>query len=423
MRDQGSLIKNIDWVVVALYAAMVIYGLISIYASMYDPVDDLPIYSQSLPSGRQLIWIGTSLVLIIFIGAIDYKFYEVFAYAIYIIILLMLIAVLFIGKEKAGSKSWFGVGDFGIQPSEFAKFATSLALARYLSNPLIRLEKWKEILTAGAILAIPAVLILAQNDTGSTLVFSIFIIPMFREGLSSAYPNLAIATVTLFILTLFVPQLYLLSGIGILGLAVFVLMRKTMQNIAILVFTLTLVSGVVTGVDYFINNVLQPHQQSRIKVLIDPNTDPLGAGWNVTQSKIAIGSGGMLGKGFLQGTQTKFDFVPEQSTDFIFCTIGEEFGWAGSFLLVAMFVAMFLRIIYLAERQKIKFARVYGYCVASVLFFHFLINLGMTMGLFPVIGIPLPFFSYGGSSLWAFTILLFIFLTLDAHRSNILSRE
>lgn len=423
MRDQGTLIKNIDWVAVLLYAAMVLYGLISIYASMYDPVDDLPIYSQNLPSGRQLIWIGTSLVLIIFICAIDYKFYEVFAYAIYVIVLLMLIAVLFVGKEKAGSKSWFGVGDFGIQPSEFAKFATSLALARYLSNPLIRLEKLKEIMRAGAILALPALLILAQNDTGSTLVFSIFIIPMFREGLSSAYPNLAIATVTLFILTLFVPQLYLLSGFAVLGLTVFVLMRKTAQNIAILVFTLTLVSGVVSGVDYFINNVLQPHQQSRIKVLIDPNTDPLGAGWNVTQSKIAIGSGGMLGKGFLQGTQTKFDFVPEQSTDFIFCTIGEEFGWLGSFLLVAMFVALFLRIIYLAERQKIKFARVYGYCVASVLFFHFLINLGMTMGLFPVIGIPLPFFSYGGSSIWAFTILLFIFLTLDAHRAHILSRE
>jgi len=423
MRDQGTLIKSIDWTVVLLYLAMVLYGLVSIYASMYDPVDDLPIYSQSLPSGRQLIWIGTSLVLIIFIGAIDFKFYEVFAYVIYIIILLLLVAVLFIGKEKAGSKSWFGVGEFGIQPSEFAKFATSLALARYLSNPLIKLEKMKEILRAAAILGVPALLILAQNDTGSTLVFSIFIIPMFREGLSSAYPNLAIATVTLFILTLFVPQVALLIGIGVMGLAVFVLMRKTIQNISILVFTMFLVSGVVTGVDYFINNVLQPHQQSRIKVLIDPNIDPLGAGWNVTQSKIAIGSGGMIGKGFLQGTQTKFDFVPEQSTDFIFCTIGEEFGWIGSTLLVGMFVALLLRIIYLAERQKIKFARVYGYCVASILFFHFLINLGMTMGLFPVIGIPLPFFSYGGSSLWAFTILLFIFLKLDAHRTQILSRE
>jgi len=423
MRDQGTLIKSIDWTVVLLYLAMVLYGLVSIYASMYDPVDDLPIYSQSLPSGRQLIWIGTSLVLIIFIGAIDFKFYEVFAYVIYIIILLLLVAVLFIGKEKAGSKSWFGVGEFGIQPSEFAKFATSLALARYLSNPLIKLEKIKEILRAAAILGVPALLILAQNDTGSTLVFSVFIIPMFREGLSSAYPNLAIATVTLFILTLFVPQVALLIGIGVLGLAVFVLMRKTIQNISILVFTMFLVSGVVTGVDYFINNVLQPHQQSRIKVLIDPNIDPLGAGWNVTQSKIAIGSGGMIGKGFLQGTQTKFDFVPEQSTDFIFCTIGEEFGWIGSTLLVGMFVALLLRIIYLAERQKIKFARVYGYCVASILFFHFLINLGMTMGLFPVIGIPLPFFSYGGSSLWAFTILLFIFLKLDAHRTQILSRE
>jgi len=409
--------------VVLLYLAMVLYGLVSIYASMYDPVDDLPIYSQALPSGRQLIWIGTSLVLIVFIGAIDSKFYEVFAYVIYIIVLLMLIAVLFVGKEKAGSKSWFGVGEFGIQPSEFAKFATSLALARYLSNPLVRLEKLKEILTAAAILGVPALLILAQNDTGSTLVFSIFIIPMFREGLSSAYPNLVIATVSLFILTLFVPQIALLAGIGILGLLVFFLMRKTIQNISILVVSLSIVSGVVTGVDYFINNVLQPHQQSRIKVLIDPNIDPLGAGWNVTQSKIAIGSGGMIGKGFLQGTQTKFDFVPEQSTDFIFCTVGEEFGWIGSFLLVAMFITLFMRLIFLAERQKIKFARVYGYCVASILFFHFLINLGMTMGLFPVIGIPLPFFSYGGSSLWAFTILLFIFLKLDAHRTQILSRE
>jgi rod shape determining protein RodA len=275
---------------------------------------------------------------------------------------------------------------------------------------------------AGIILGIPALLILAQNDTGSTLVFSSFVIVLYREGLTPLIPVLGLFSIFLFIITLLVPQSYIIIGALIFAVLIGILVPKTLKNIATLAGMLALVVVITTGVDYFINKVLQPHQQNRIKVLVNPNIDPLGVGWNVTQSKNAIGSGGFFGKGYLEGTQTKFNFVPEQNTDFIFCTIGEEFGWMGSLLTIGLFMALILRLVYLADRQKLKFSRIYGYCVASIVFFHFMVNLGMTIGLFPVIGIPLPFVSYGGSSLWAFTVLLFIFLKLDAHRSEILSR-
>ena len=236
-------------------------------------------------------------------------------------------------------------------------------------------------------------------------------------------PSLGLGVVFLFVLTLIVPQAWLLVGIGVFAIGFFVLIDKTLSNIIALFAIALVVAGVVIGANYFINDVLQPHQQNRIKVLVNPNIDPLGVGWNVTQSKNAIGSGGFYGKGYLQGTQTKFDFVPEQSTDFIFCTIGEEFGWLGSLVISGLFLGMLWRLLYLADRQKMKFSRVYGYCVAAILFFHFTINIGMTIGLLPIIGIPLPFISYGGSSLWSFTILLFIFLKLDAHRGHMLARE
>jgi len=328
-----------------------------------------------------------------------------------------------VGKTVAGSKSWLGVGTFGVQPSEFAKFATSLALAKYLSNPLIRLDRWPDLNRAAIIIAIPAILILLQNDTGSTLVFSAFIIPLFREGLAPWIPNLGLGVVFLFVLTLVVPQTWLLVAIGVIAVAAFFIIDKTLNNVIALAIIASVICLVVIGANYFINDVLQPHQRNRIKVLVQPGIDPLGVGWNVTQSKNAIGSGGFLGKGYLEGTQTKFDFVPEQSTDFIFCTIGEEFGFLGSLLVCGLFLGMLWRLVYLADRQKMKFSRVYGYCVAAIIFFHFTINIGMTVGLLPVIGIPLPFISYGGSSLWSFTILLFIFLKLDAHRSQMLSRD
>jgi rod shape determining protein RodA len=423
MARQEKLVKTIDVPLLLMYIGLVFLGWLTIYASELDVNSDVPAWDFSISSGRQLLFVGTCAVLIVLIMAIDYKFYDVFSYFIFGAVMLVLVAVLGVGKTVAGSKSWLGIGSFGVQPSEFAKFATSLALAKYLSNPLIRLDRWPDLYRAAGIIAIPMALILLQNDTGSTLVFSIFIIPLFREGLPAWIPGLGLGVVILFVLTLLIPQAWLLGIIGALALLFFIKMDKTLNNIIGLVLVALVVCGVVVGANYFINDVLQPHQQNRIKVLINPNTDPLGVGWNVTQSKNAIGSGGFLGKGYLQGTQTKFDFVPEQSTDFIFCTIGEEFGWLGSLLICGVFLAMFWRIVFLAERQKLKFSRVYGYCVASILFFHFTINIGMTIGILPIIGIPLPFISYGGSSLWSFTILLFIFLKLDAHRGQMLARN
>ncbi len=423
MPREEKLVKTIDLPLLGMYLALLFLGWLTIYASELDVNADIPAWDLSISSGRQLLFIGTSTVLIVLIMATDYKFYDVFSYFIYAGILLVLVAVLGIGKTVAGSKSWLGVGSFGVQPSEFAKFATSLALAKYLSNPLIRLDRWPDLKWAAGLIFIPAVLILLQNDTGSTLVFSAFIIPLFREGLPPWIPNLGLGIVFLFVLTLIVPQTWLLIAIGLLAVGAFFLIDKTLNNVIALGIIALVISLVVVGANYFINDVLQPHQQNRIKVLVQPGIDPLGVGWNVTQSKNAIGSGGFLGKGYLQGTQTKFDFVPEQSTDFIFCTIGEEFGFIGSLLVCGLFLGMLWRIVYLADRQKMKFSRVYGYCVAAILFFHFTINIGMTVGLLPVIGIPLPFISYGGSSLWSFTILLFIFLKLDAHRGQMLARD
>lgn len=423
MAREEKLVKTIDLPILFIYLALLFLGWTTIYASELDINADVKPWDMSISSGRQLLFIGTSSVLIILIMATDYKFYDVFSYFIYGAILLVLVAVLGIGKTVAGSKSWLGVGTFGVQPSEFAKFATSLALAKYLSNPLIRLERWADLKWAAGIIGLPAVLILLQNDTGSTLVFSVFIIPLFREGLPSWIPSLGLGVVFLFVLTLIVPQTWLLVAIGVFTVGFFVLIDKTLNRIIALFSISLVIAGVVVGANYFINDVLQPHQQNRIKVLVNPNIDPLGVGWNVTQSKNAIGSGGFYGKGYLQGTQTKFDFVPEQSTDFIFCTIGEEFGWLGSLLICGLFLGLLWRLVYLADRQKMKFSRVYGYCVAGILFFHFTINIGMTIGLLPIIGIPLPFISYGGSSLWSFTILLFIFLKLDAHRGHMLARE
>lgn len=422
LRREERIAQNIDWLTVLLFALMVAAGWLNIFAAVYDAQAQQSIFDLEISSGKQLLWIGTTVVIITMLMAIDYKFFDSFAYVIYGVMMVVLVGVLFGGKVVAGSKSWIGVGGFGIQPSEFSKTACALALAKFLSKPGLRLDRTNDMLTAGAIIALPALLILLQNDTGSTLVFSSFIIVLYREGLPPVYPVLGITVVALFILTLLVPQLYLIIGLVVVALIIIALIPKSIKNIAVILGGLAIVVAVVMGVDFFVNDVLQPHQQNRIKALIDPDGDPLGYGWNVTQSKIAIGSGGFLGKGFLEGTQTKFDFVPEQSTDFIFCTIGEEHGWFGSILLIGAFMGLLMRIVFLAERQKSRFARVYGYSVASILFFHMMVNVGMTIGLFPVIGIPLPFFSYGGSSLWSFTILLFILLKLDAHRSQILNR-
>lgn len=420
VRDQ-QITRSIDWITVSLYGVLVIFGWLNIHASVFDPETHKGLLDFGTNSGKQFIWICTSVLILSMVLIIDHRFYDSFSWVIYGAIVLLLVSVLVLGKEVKGSKSWFEIGGFAVQPAEFAKLGVALALAKFMDGPNIRMDRLKNQLLAGSIILLPALLVLLQNDTGSFLVFSSFLIVFYREGMSPFIIILGAVCIAILVLTLIFPQVQLMIAFGCIGLvAIYFLKRKTMANVGIV---LGLTAGAVAyigTVDYFFKNVLKPHQQTRLKVLVDPDVDPLGAGWQVTQAKIAIGSGGFIGKGYLEGTQTKFDFVPDQSTDNIFCTVGEEHGWLGSLVLISLFVSLFLRLLFLAERQKTKFARIFGYCVASVMFFHFTINIGMTIGLFPVIGIPLPFFSYGGSSLWAFTTMLFIFLNLDASRRLIL---
>ncbi len=417
-----SLSQKIDWVTVLLFALLVLMGWLNIYAAEYDPDINSGIFDFDTSAGRQFIWICTSVLIAWGIFFFDFRFFDSFANVIYLVLIGLLLFILIAGKEVAGSRSWVGIGSFGIQPSEFAKFATALMLARYLEPATKRLSDLKTLLVSFAIILLPLTLTILQGDTGTALVFTALIVPMFREGLPPVLLIIALGVALIFVLTLMVNQTVLLvlaSIIIVLSLGLNARKPRRLGWILIIGF---LVIASIRSVDFILTDVLKPHQQNRILSLVNPNIDPLGAGWNVTQSKIAIGSGGLVGKGFLQGTQTKFDFVPEQTTDFIFCTIGEEHGWLGSIILLGLFTALVMRIVYLAERQKSVFARIYGYGVMGIIFFHFAVNIAMTIGLFPVVGIPLPFFSYGGSSLWAFTILLFIFLKLDAHRMQVLQR-
>ncbi len=415
--------QKIDWITVLIFSALVFAGWLNIYAAEYDPDLDQSIFDFGTSAGRQFIWICTSAVIAFVIFLFDYKFFDSFAFIIYGVLIAMLLFLLVGGgKEVAGSKSWLGYGGFGIQPSEFAKFATAFALAKFLDSTGKSLTNTKTVLLSFGIILLPMVLTILQGDTGTALVFGALTIAMFREGLSPALLILAISGLIIFLLTLLVDQTVLLVALGVVALLALGLNARKPKRLAWIIIGTIIATATIKSVDFVLTEVLKPHQQKRVLSLVNPNIDPLGVGWNVTQSKIAIGSGGFAGKGFLDGTQTKFDFVPEQSTDFIFCTIGEEQGWIGSILLLGLFTTLLLRLITLAERQKSTFSRIFGYGVVSIIFFHFAVNIAMTIGLFPVIGIPLPFFSYGGSSLWAFTILLFCFLKLDAHRMQVLQR-
>src|SRR5260221_5788765 len=423
MTRGNKLSGTLDWTAVMLFVALVLFGWINIYAAVYDETVKQTIWDLSLNSGRQLLFIVASAIIVVAIVVVDMRFYESFAYLIYGLILFLLILVPVIGKEVGGNKAWLGIGSFGVQPSEFAKFATALAVAKFIGSVGFRMDSLRNQAILFLMAGVPMVLILVQKDSVTALVFTAFVLVFYREGMSPFLPIVGICAAAIFILTLLVSnKIYLHVGIAAFFLILVIVGKKKFKRIVFLTVGAIIISGVIESVDYVVTDVLKPHQQNRVKALINPDADPLGFGWNVTQSKIAIGSGGFTGKGFLKGTQTKFDFVPEQSTDFIFCTIGEEYGWLGSLATIGLLVALQLRILFLAERQKNRFARSFGYSVASIFFFHFAVNIGMTIGLFPVIGIPLPFFSYGGSSLWGFTIFLFVLLKLDSHRGEVLQR-
>ena len=404
---------------VSIYLLLVFIGWMNIYAAVYnDEHKSILDFTQNY--GKQAIWICGAFVIALCILNIDGKFYAAFAFPIYLIFIAALLFVLVVARDVKGAVAWIDIGNFKLQPSEFAKFATCMALAKYLSAMETKMTQLRTKIISFLIIALPAAIILKQNDTGSAMVYAAFIFVLYREGLSGNILILGFLGALLFVLTLLVPKLILVSVIAAIGVIVFFAVRRKRQNIVIIVAGVLISCAIVFSVDYAFNHILQEHQRTRINVLLGKEIDLKGAGYNVNQSKIAIGSGGFLGKGFLQGTQTKYSFVPEQSTDFIFCTVGEEWGFVGTFFVIGMFMVLLARIIYCAERQRSQFSRIYGYGVACILFFHIMINVGMAIGLAPVIGIPLPFFSYGGSSLWSFTILLFIFIKLDAYRLQIL---
>jgi len=424
VRRNEILTNNVDWVTVMIYGVMVLWGWINIYSATYDEEVHQSIFSLHINSGRQMMFIITSFMLIAAILIIDMRFYETFAYIIYGGVMFLLLLVPFVGKEVGGNRAWLGFGSFGVQPSEFAKFATALVLAKVVGGIGFRMDNLRNQIMLFGIIGIPILLILLQKDYGTAMVFLVFILVFYREGMSPFLMLVGLGVAVIFILTLLVENTWILFGtIGVIWLLVIIYnRRKKFKRLMFITAGAAALIVTIISVDFIFDNLLEPHHQKRIRVLLNPDLDQLGAGYHVYQSKVAIGSGGFIGKGFLNGTQTKLKFVPEQYTDFIFCTIGEEQGWIGSLLIMGLFVALLLRVIFLAERQKSRFARVYGYSVACIFFFHFATNIAMTIGLFPVIGIPLPFFSYGGSSLWGFTVLLFILLKLDAHRMHVLQR-
>lgn len=483
-KNQQSVFRHLDWTTIIIYAILVIMGAVSIYAASYD-FDNASIFSFDEFSGKQIRWIGLSFVLGLVLLLIDARMYETYAYPIYTGLLLLLLVTIFIAPDIKGSRSWLVLGPMSLQPAEFAKFATALAMAKLFSGYNFTLNsKPSNYIKALLLFFIPILLILAQKETGSALVYLSLFFVLYREGMSGLILFAAICAVTFFVVavkytettilgvpsgefSVFILIMTIMVGmVGIYckrpiiarniflwfvgtGIVVFILtlfeiripglpyligvtavaclycliqmLRSQLKRMLVVVgFTVTAI-GFLFSVNYVFNNVLQEHQQNRILVALGIKEDLRGAGYNVNQSKIAIGSGGFWGKGFLNGTQTKLKYVPEQHTDFIFCTVGEEHGFVGTTLTLLLFLILILRIIVIAERQPTAFGRVYAYCVASYLILHFVINIGMVIGLCPVIGIPLPFFSYGGSSLWGFTFLLFILLRIDASRREHLS--
>lgn len=419
-KNNTSIFYNIDWITVLLYLLLITMGWMNIYAAVYNE-EHYIITDISQKYGKQMLWIVTALILALIILIIDENFYTAFAYFIFGAFLVANILVPFLGREVKGSRSWFRFGDFGIQPAEFMKFATNLALAKFLSNQDIKISDYKNTIITLTFLLVPMFIIkVFQNETGLAIVFVAFIFSLYREGLSVNYLLLGFLAIVLFILALLINNIYLFIFIAALCLIAVLFVKRNAKNLFTIALIGIIACTMIKGTSY-VYDKMEPHQKVRIDVLLGRGTVNLKKeGYNVNQAKIAIGSGGFWGKGYLQGTQTKYDFVPEQDTDFIFCTVGEEWGFVGSTIVITLLLALIIRVLFMAERQRSAFSRIYGYGVASVLFFHLMVNVGMTIGLAPVIGIPLPFFSYGGSSLWSFTILLFIFIKLDSHRFQIM---
>ena len=411
---------KVDWVVVLTYAVLVFWGWISIYAAVFNE-EAGNIVNLTQEYGKQGMFLATSLVIIAAILVSNYRLWTNFAPLWYALTILLLIGVLFAGKKIGGARSWYGIGGFSLQPSELAKFSTALMMGFYLALSRTNMKSWPNRLVAASIFILPALLISLQPDIGSSLVFISLILVLYREGMPGYYIGIALAGVALSIIGLIFPLKWTLLTLAGLSVLTLLILPKKRLYFLLNGLALAFASATVFAAAQVMENILAPHQQVRIRVLLGLENDPSGAGYNTLQSLIAIGSGGWTGKGFLGGTQTKLNFVPAQSTDYIFCTIGEEWGFLGATFLMGLFALLIGRIIWLADKQKDTFSRVYGYAVAVILFTHWVINIGMTIGLVPTIGIPLPFFSYGGSSLWGFTILLFIFVKLDAERWNRLS--
>lgn len=418
MRKEESFTGNVDWLTILLYLLLTLFGWLVIYSAVYT-ADSGSIFSSKINSGRQFQWIIFSLVIGFVILLIDSRFFATLAYPFLGLILLLSIAVLFFGAEKKGQKNWIIIGSFQMQPSELLKFGVSLGLAKYLSTLNIDLRNLRDKLYAMAFVVLPTLLILIQGDTGSAIVFVALVLVLFREGLEPIFLIVGVIIAVLSIMALALPKIwYLWLGLIVLGLLLSYFLYKKRNALVVIWTVIALSVGYSFAVSFMFQHLKQ-HQKDRINVLLGKETDK-DLTWNVDQSKIAIGSGGIIGKGYLKGTQTKLKFVPEQSTDFIFSSIGEEFGFLGTTILIIVYVLFFFRLLQLAERQRSKFSRIYGYCVFSILFFHFAINIGMAIGIAPVIGIPLPFISYGGSSLLAFTILLFVFIKMDAQRYEVI---
>lgn len=414
-----SFIGDVDWPTVLLWLTLCVVGWFNIHAAVFDP-DQPSLFNMNTNYGKQSMFIFSSILLGLIILVVDAKFYSSFSPILYVITIILLIAVLFVGRNVGGNQAWIPIGSFRLQPAEFAKLATCLLLARFLSANANKSPSLKTLGIGACLVLLPVALVLLQPDTGSALAFFALVFVFYREGyISGTWMLFGGLAILLFVLALVLNQWVVIGLIALLGGGAIYLYRKKRKIIGNTLLIMAFSTLYVLSVDFMYNNVLQSHQRDRIDVILGKIEDNRGTGYQLNQSKIAIGSGQFWGKGYLQGTQTKYNFVPDQSTDFIFATVGEEWGFVGSVILIGIYVTLLLRIVNIAERQRTPLSRIYAYGVASILFFHFAINIGMTIGIVPVIGIPLPFVSYGGSSLWSFTILLFIMLKFDSNRKGI----